>query len=160
MVSGVGGGEEFQSQEDKELNEVAGSRELILKMNSENQTVDHTNMIMGNHHDTIFVWFHTGYSTRTHKLWKLWSKGQWLCTDIGLDMYTHVHTNFDQQNPTTTSLVRPYSSIPVISSQTYWYEPSGLGCHPNTMSWNILEIRRMKFRVNTWQTRQSTDRIT
>jgi hypothetical protein len=55
-------------------------------------------------------------------------------------MYTCILTNFDQQNPTTASLVRPYSNIPVIRSpQKHLYEPSGLGCHPNTMPLHIRE---------------------
>jgi hypothetical protein len=33
------------------------------------------------------------------------------------------YSSMDQQNPTTTSLVRPYSSIPMIRSQKHWYEP-------------------------------------
>jgi hypothetical protein len=43
-----GKGEElrFQSQEDQELSAGAGASQLILKMTSEHQTVDHTNKIM------------------------------------------------------------------------------------------------------------------
>jgi hypothetical protein len=42
--------------------------------------------------------------------------------------------------------------IPVIRTQKHWYEPNGLGCHPNTMPLHKLEIRHMKFRTNTWNT--------
>jgi hypothetical protein len=57
MVSGVGGVEELQlqSQEGQELSATSSSREQTLKMSSEDQTVDHTNMLMGNDHYTIFV---------------------------------------------------------------------------------------------------------
>jgi hypothetical protein len=52
-----GKGEELrlQSQEDQELSAAAGANQLILKITSEHQTVDHTNKIMGNDHDAIFV---------------------------------------------------------------------------------------------------------
>ncbi len=43
---------QLQSQEDQELSETAPARQLILKMKSEDQTVDHTNILMGNDHDT------------------------------------------------------------------------------------------------------------
>ena len=57
--SGEGGGEELQlqSQEDQELSAGTPARQLILNMNSEDQTVDHTNMLLWNDHDTIFVDF-------------------------------------------------------------------------------------------------------
>jgi hypothetical protein len=58
MIGGDGGkGEEprLQSQEDQELSVSAGPIQLNLKMTSEHQTVDHTNKIMGNDHDSIFV---------------------------------------------------------------------------------------------------------
>jgi hypothetical protein len=47
----------------------AVTRQLILKMNSEDQTVDHTNMFMGNVDDTIFVDFteHTSQGDKTLK---------------------------------------------------------------------------------------------
>ena len=50
----MGGGKEFQfqSQEDQELSPVTVSRQLILKMNSEDQTVDHTSILMENDDDT------------------------------------------------------------------------------------------------------------
>jgi hypothetical protein len=54
MSDGDGGkGEElwYQSQEGQE----SGPRELNLKVTSDHQTVDHTNKIMGNDHDSIFV---------------------------------------------------------------------------------------------------------
>ncbi len=60
----VGGkGEEFrlQSQEGQELSATVGTSQLILKMTSEHQTVDHTNKIMGSDNDTIFVRFHTTF---------------------------------------------------------------------------------------------------
>ena len=38
----------LQSQEGQELSAAAGASQLILKMTSEHQTVDHTNNIMGN----------------------------------------------------------------------------------------------------------------
>jgi hypothetical protein len=52
-----GKGEEFrlQSQEGQELSADTGPNQLILKMTSDHQTVDHTNKIMGNDDDTIFV---------------------------------------------------------------------------------------------------------
>ena len=47
--SGEGGGEELrlQSQDDQELSADESSSQLILKMISEDQTVDHTNVLMG-----------------------------------------------------------------------------------------------------------------
>ncbi len=59
-----GKGEELwlQSQEVQELSVGSGRNQLILKMTSEHQTVDHTKKIMGNDHDTIFVWFRTVFS--------------------------------------------------------------------------------------------------
>ena len=52
-----GGGEELclQSREDQELGAVVTGNQLIFKMSSEHQTVDHTNKLIGNDHDTIFV---------------------------------------------------------------------------------------------------------
>ena len=35
------------------------AHQLIFKLSSEHQTLDHTNILMGNDHDTIFVLFHT-----------------------------------------------------------------------------------------------------
>ena len=52
---GEGGGEEFRLQEDQELSVVVTTRQLILKMSSEYQTVDHTNKIIGIDHGKIFV---------------------------------------------------------------------------------------------------------
>ena len=54
-----GGREEllFESQEDQELSAGATARQLVLNMSSEDQTVDHTYMLMGNDHDTIFIDF-------------------------------------------------------------------------------------------------------
>ena len=59
-----GKGEELrlQSQEDQELSAGAGASQLILKMTSEHQTVDHTNKIMGSDHGAIFVRFRTAFS--------------------------------------------------------------------------------------------------
>ena len=63
-VIGEGGREELrvQSQEGQELSAGAGASQLILKMTSEHQTVDHTNKIMGSDHGTIFVRFRTSFS--------------------------------------------------------------------------------------------------
>jgi hypothetical protein len=52
----------LQSQEDQELSAGAGASQLILKMTSEHQTVDHTNKIMGSDHGAIFVRFRTAFS--------------------------------------------------------------------------------------------------
>ena len=41
---------------------------LILKMSSEDQTVDPRNKLMGNDDGTIFVRFHTVWRTGRHKL--------------------------------------------------------------------------------------------
>jgi hypothetical protein len=64
------GGEELwcQSQEDQELSAAAVADQLILKMISEHQTVDHRNKLMGNDPNSIFVRFHTACSTKTNKL--------------------------------------------------------------------------------------------
>ncbi len=74
-MSDTGGkGEELrlQSQEGQELSAPAGPSQLILKMTSEKQTVDHTNKI---HHDTIFVWFHTSFSNgKTQTLKKVFKR--------------------------------------------------------------------------------------
>ena len=54
-----GGREELklESQEGQELSTDVPASQLVLNMNSEDQTVDHTNMLMGNDHDTIFIDF-------------------------------------------------------------------------------------------------------
>ena len=54
-----GGREEFllESQEGQELSGGTTARQLVLNMSSEDQTVDHTYMLMGNDHDTIFIDF-------------------------------------------------------------------------------------------------------
>ena len=54
-----GGREEllFESHEGQELSAGAATRQLFLNMNSEDQTMDHTYMIIGNDHDTIFIDF-------------------------------------------------------------------------------------------------------
>ncbi len=64
-----GKGEELrlQSQEGQELSADAGVSQLILKMTSEHQTVDHTNKIMGNDHGTIFVRVSSNGKTQTLK---------------------------------------------------------------------------------------------
>ena len=41
----------------QELSAGAVTSQLVLNMRSEDQTVDHTNMLMGNDHDTIFIDF-------------------------------------------------------------------------------------------------------
>ena len=40
------------------------------RVEDEHQTVDHTNKLMGNDHDTMFVWFRTACSTTWPKLCK------------------------------------------------------------------------------------------
>jgi hypothetical protein len=67
---GERGGEELwlQSQEGQDLSAATTVDQLILKMSSENQTVDHRNKFMGNDPDSILVRFRTGYYTRTNKL--------------------------------------------------------------------------------------------
>ncbi len=64
-VLGEGGTEEFrhQSRECQELSAAAAGHQLIFKMSSEHQTVDHTNKLTGNDHDTILVRFRTACST-------------------------------------------------------------------------------------------------
>ena len=47
----------LESQEGQELSAGANARQLVLNMSSEDQTVDHTYMLMGNDHDTIFIDF-------------------------------------------------------------------------------------------------------
>ena len=47
----------IQSLQDQELRVDVDGHQLIFKMSSEYQTVDHTNKIMGNDHETIFVHF-------------------------------------------------------------------------------------------------------
>ena len=54
-VDGKGEELRLQSQEDQELRTVGGPRQLILKVVSEDQTMDDTNKIMGNDHNTIVV---------------------------------------------------------------------------------------------------------
>jgi hypothetical protein len=55
----------------REVQDVSGSVaavQLILKMNSEYQTVDHRNKLIRNNHGTIFVRFLTSSRTGRHKL--------------------------------------------------------------------------------------------
>ena len=72
-------------------------RQLILKMNSEDQTVNHTNMFMGNDHDTIFVDFGENTSQEDKTL-KIVLKGSLVVhrPRTVLDMSTYVLTDFDQ----------------------------------------------------------------
>ena len=58
----------LQVQEGQELSAAAGPRQLNLKMTSEHQTVDRTNKVMGNDHDSIVVRFRRACSTGRHKL--------------------------------------------------------------------------------------------
>ena len=53
----ISGGEElrFSNREDQELRAYVEGNKPIFKMSSENQTENHTNKIMGNDHDSIFV---------------------------------------------------------------------------------------------------------
>ena len=53
------GGEELrlQSREGQELSAAAAAGQLILKMSSEDQTMDPRDKLMGNDHGTIFVRF-------------------------------------------------------------------------------------------------------
>jgi hypothetical protein len=98
-------------------------------------------------------------ATGRHKLWKQCWKDHWLCTPPTRHVHLRSH-KFDQQNHTTASLVRSRNNNPVITSQKHWYESSGLGCHPNMMSFHTRTSRHMNFRAYTRNTRQSTDRIT
>ena len=61
-MGGKGEESRLQSQEGQELSTVAGVSQIILKMTTEHQTVDHTNKIMGNDHDAIFVRFRTAFN--------------------------------------------------------------------------------------------------
>ena len=49
----------LQSQEGQELSAAGSGDQLILKMISEDQTVDHRNKLIGNDPDSIFVRFRT-----------------------------------------------------------------------------------------------------
>jgi hypothetical protein len=64
-----GGREELllESQEGQELSAGAAARQLVLNMISEDQTVDHTYMLMGNDHDRIFIDF-SEYTGQTLKI--------------------------------------------------------------------------------------------
>ena len=64
-----GGREELllESQEVQELSVGAPASQLVLNMSSEDQTVDHTYMLMGNDHDTIFIDF-SEYTGQTLKI--------------------------------------------------------------------------------------------
>ena len=70
MGQGEGGGEELrlQSREGQELSTAAAACQFILKMSSEDQTVDPTNKLMGNDHGTIFLRFRAACMTARHKL--------------------------------------------------------------------------------------------
>jgi hypothetical protein len=130
------GGEElwFQSQEGQELGTTAGVGQLILKMSSEHQTVDHRNKLMGNDPDSIFVRFRTGLENKNKQTWKTvlkrpmsfhrpWTRYVYLCSH-----------KFGQKNRTTTCHVRRYAGISVILSKKHGYESIGLGFHQNTMT--------------------------
>jgi hypothetical protein len=67
-----GGGEELrlQSREGQELSAAAATCQLILKMSSEDQTVDPRNKLMEKDHGTIFVRFRAACRTGRRKLCK------------------------------------------------------------------------------------------
>jgi hypothetical protein len=52
-------------RKDRELSADSASGQLIIKMISENQTVDHRNKLMGNDPDSIFVRFRRENHTTT-----------------------------------------------------------------------------------------------
>jgi hypothetical protein len=62
-------------QEDQELSETAPARQLILTMNSEDQTVDHTNILMGNDHDTNLYVMSSGIQHKNTQTLKMVIKG-------------------------------------------------------------------------------------
>ncbi len=116
-----GGREELllESQEDQELSAGASTRQLVLNMISEDQTVDHTYMLMGNDHDTIFIDFSeyagqedTNFENSVQRANDCAQTSHWICA-------LTFAQDFDQQNHTTTSLVRTYGNIPVIRSQKH-----------------------------------------
>ena len=116
-----GGREELllESQEGQELSSGAAARELVLNMSSEDQAVDHTYMLMGNDHDTIFIDFleytgqgDTNLENSAQRANDCAQTSQWICA-------LTFAQDFDQQNHTTTSLVRTYGNIPVIRSQKH-----------------------------------------
>jgi hypothetical protein len=53
----------LQSREGQEFSAAADAYQLILKMSSEDQTVDPRNKLMGNDHGTIFVRFRAACRT-------------------------------------------------------------------------------------------------
>ncbi len=55
----------LQSQEGQKLSAAAAAGQLILKMSSDHQTVDHRNKIMGNDPDSILFDF-TQYVSQKH----------------------------------------------------------------------------------------------
>ncbi len=86
-----GGGREellIESQEGQELSAGSVERQLVLNMSSEDQTVDHTYMLMGNDHETIFIDF-SEYAGQEDTNFENSSQR---CTDLVLDMCTCVHT--------------------------------------------------------------------
>ncbi len=101
----------LQSQEGQELSTGGGGRQFILKMTSEHQTVDHTNKIMGNDHDVIFVRFHTTFSngkTQTSKT--VLKRSLVVHKPPTRHVYLYSH-KFGQKIHTTVSLVRPCNNI-------------------------------------------------
>ncbi len=129
----------LQSQEDQEWIEAPGPRQLILKMTSEYQTVDHTNKI---DHDVIFVRFHTTFRNgKTQTLRTVFKRS----LVVHRPPTRHVHFRsykFGQKNHTTGTLVRSWNHIPVITSQKYWNEGNGLVGHPKTYNPSCLLSRR------------------
>jgi len=57
----------LQSREGQELSTAAAAYQLILKMSSEDQTVDPRNNVMGSDHGTICVRFRAACITARHK---------------------------------------------------------------------------------------------
>ena len=100
----------LESQEGQELSAGAAASQLVLNMSSEDQTVDHTYMLMGNDHDTIFIDF-SEYAGQEDTNFENSAQRANDCAQTSLDMCTCVRTNFDQQNHTTTSLVRPMATF-------------------------------------------------
>ena len=94
MPDAGGKGEKLrlQSQEVQELSAVAGASQIILKMTSEHQTVDHTNKIMGSDHDAIFVRFRTAFKREDTNFENSVEKAIG-CAHLRLDMCTCVRTS-------------------------------------------------------------------
>ena len=106
-------------QEGQELSTGASARQLVLNMSSEDQTVDHTHILMGNDHDTIFIDF-SEYVGQEDTNFENSAQRANDCTQTSYQICALAFAqDFDQQNHTTTSLVRPYGNIPVIRSQKH-----------------------------------------